>query len=91
MCERINKAKSVLGKYREKGSSVHNVADMVLKDLEKLRDQLLILEVVYFVASEKAVDDYELHSTQVRETQNQKREQANGQQITNGSQRLRFM
>ena len=85
MCERIKKAKSVLGKYREKGNSVHHVADLILKDLEKLREQVLILEVVYFVASEKAVDDYELHSTQVREAQKQEREKTPIHPLANGN------
>lgn len=88
MCERVKKAKAALDKYRRKAESVHHLAEMVLKDVEKLEEQLLIASIVYMVASELAVDDYENHhiqQEQVRQAQKQKRETAPIHPLANGN------
>ena len=93
MCERIKKANAALDKYRQKATSVHQVADMVRKDVEKLEEQLLIASIVYMVASELAVDDYENHHLQqdkVRLAQKQERETALTRPAANGSKGLHF-
>lgn len=88
MCERIKKAEAALEKYRSKATSIHNLADMVRKDVDKLKDQLLVIQIVYMVASALAVDDYENHHLQqdrVRAAQKQERETALQHPLANGN------
>ena len=79
MCERVKKAEAVLDKYRQKAKTVHQLADMVRKDVEKLEYQLSVIQIVYMVASELSINDYEHFSQHCKEekvAKKQEREQA---------------
>ena len=93
MSERIKKAQAALAKYRQRAETVHHLAEMIGKDVEKLEEQLLVIEIVYMVASELAVDDFENHHLQqdkVRAAQKQERKKAFIQPETNGNGGLRL-
>ncbi len=88
MCERVKKAKAALDKYRQKADNVHHLAEMVMKDVEKLEEQLLIASIVYMVASELSVEDYEIHhqqQEQIRQAKRQERETAPIHPLANGN------
>jgi len=93
MCERIKKAEAALEKYRQRAESVHHLAEMVGKDVEKLKDQLLVIQIVYMVASALAVNDFENHHLQqdkVRAAQKQENEKTFIQPKTNGNGGMKF-